>query len=317
MSDKDKKANNSGEETPNTIADVVFPTQDELLSAESEKQSEVPQEQSEVSQEQSEVPEEKTYSNTEQEALNQGWVPKDQFKGDRDNWTDAGEYIRRGKLIDRIGSQSKELQRMQKTNEELINLVKKQSERIAEEKANEALQQKREAISLGDVESAEKLEHKYNEYVQEQEMIKGQSKNNQQQELAPEYHEFVGRNKNWLNNDTPENAAMVMYADKLEQSLQKNSPDLSLNERLDEVEKSVKTFFANKFENSNRKRAPAVEHKTAAPKRDPKKITFDDLPDDAKRIVNNFVRVDVSGKLSRDEYAQQLVLTGAVDLNRS
>jgi hypothetical protein len=305
MSNEDQ---NSSDTNKKSSDDVVFPTKEELLGTEAEENNE-PQEENNNSSE------ENSYSDIERQALDQGWVPKDQFKGDRNNWTDAGEYIRRGKLIDRIGSQSKELQRLQKTNEDLINLVKKQSERIVEEKATEVLQKKREAISVGDIESAERFEKKYNEYVQEQESIKAHS--NQAQEIDSEYKDFVARNKYWLNNNTPENAAMVVYADNLEQALQKSNPNLPLSERLEEVENGVKTFFASRFDNPNRRRAPAVEAKTSTPKRDPKKVTFDDLPEEAKRIVNNFVRVDTTGKLSRDEYAQQLVLTGAVDINRS
>ena len=58
----------------------------------------------------------------EQEALNSGWVPKDQFNGDEHKWVDAAEYLRRGELFKKIESQSKELKDVKRALQEMKKL---------------------------------------------------------------------------------------------------------------------------------------------------------------------------------------------------
>src|ERR1700758_5180010 len=56
---------------------------------------------------------------TQQEALSQGWVPKEEFSGDPEKFVDAGEFLRRGELFRKIESQSKEMKDMRKALQEL------------------------------------------------------------------------------------------------------------------------------------------------------------------------------------------------------
>ena len=58
-------------------------------------------------------------SPVQQEALDQGWVPKDQFDGDPEKFVDAGEFLRRGELFRKIESQSKEMKELRKALNEL------------------------------------------------------------------------------------------------------------------------------------------------------------------------------------------------------
>uniref|UniRef100_A0A6M3J1E4 Uncharacterized protein n=1 Tax=viral metagenome TaxID=1070528 RepID=A0A6M3J1E4_9ZZZZ len=257
---------------------------------------------------------ENEYSGPEQEAIREGWLPKEQFKGDPNLWVSAPEFIRRGKLIDRIGSQHKEIENMRKANEELVNLVKKQAEKLSQEKATEILAKKREAIAQGDVNSAEYYEKEYNTY--QNELHSYQAPKNNDKDLPREYRDFADRNATWLNPNSAENNAMMVYADKLDQELARDNPSLSVQDRLDEVESRVKDLFPHRFDDSRAKRAPAVEGKKLSPKRDPNKITFNDLPEDIKKVVNNMVKADRSGKLTRDEYAQQLLISGAVTIEK-
>jgi len=52
------------------------------------------------------VVEEDEVSPMTQKALTEGWVPKEDFKGDEDSWVEAKEFVFRGELMDRIKKQS-------------------------------------------------------------------------------------------------------------------------------------------------------------------------------------------------------------------
>jgi len=62
-----------------------------------------------------EVPgEAKPLSRIQEEAINQGWVPKEEFAGEEDEFIDAAEFVRRGELFRKIESQSKEMKELRK-----------------------------------------------------------------------------------------------------------------------------------------------------------------------------------------------------------
>jgi hypothetical protein len=62
------------------------------------------------------------------EASKMGWVPKDKYDGDPKRWVDAGEFVRRQELFDKIHSQSKELTKMRKQMEAITKKVTDWSE---------------------------------------------------------------------------------------------------------------------------------------------------------------------------------------------
>ena len=88
-------------------------------------------------------------SPVQEEALAQGWVPKDEYEGDPDRWVDAGEFVRRGELFRKIESQSKELKDVRKALAELAKHNSKIRE-VEYARAIEGLKaQKKEAASPG------------------------------------------------------------------------------------------------------------------------------------------------------------------------
>ena len=114
----------------------------------------------------------KEYSDKEKEALAKGWKPKDEYKGNPEDWVPAKEFMVRGNMIDKINRLERSLSEYANSNRTLLDMVQKQSERISEKDAKELLEKKREAIVEGDVEKAEEYEVKYNELKQEVESFK-------------------------------------------------------------------------------------------------------------------------------------------------
>src|SRR3990167_6558130 len=91
----------------------------------SENTQEIPQEEP-VQQEAAVVQKEETqYTDIEQNAMELGWKPKDQFNDSEKEFIGAEEYLRRGPLIKEIMSRNRELKEMKDTLKKLSDHVSK------------------------------------------------------------------------------------------------------------------------------------------------------------------------------------------------
>ena len=111
---------------------------------------------------------------TQQEALAQGWVPKDEYDGDPEKFVDAGEFLRRGELFRKIESQSKEMKDMRKALAEMA----KHNAKIREVEYQRALDtlkaEKKAALSEGDADRVVEIDDKID-------LVKTQQKQDAQQ----------------------------------------------------------------------------------------------------------------------------------------
>lgn len=232
---------------------------------------------------------------TQQEALAQGWVPKDDFQGDPEKFVDAGEFLRRGELFRKIESQSKEMKDMRKALQELAK-HNSQIRDIEYKRALETLKaEKKAALSEGDADRVVDIDDRID-------LVKAQQRQDavqtaQQaipQEVHPELKNWIGRN-GWYET-TP---SMRGWADArgIELAQEGKSP----TEVLNTLEKEVKTRFSEKFHNPNRERAAAVE--TGKSRAAGKATAEYELSDVEKQVMNTLIR---QGVLSKDEYITQL-----------
>lgn len=213
-------------------------------------------------------------------AMSRGWRPKDKFEGNPDDWRDAKTFLEKGELLDAIHS----LKKQSKDNKETIEKLVKQQSLIAEESYNRALEDVRlkhkEAVQIGDVEAAGKAA---------QQMIDLAKKDTTPvPQFDPEIAQFVERNKTWFNHNTPENAAMTVYADKMEQKIRNENPQMSSTSILSAVEADVKKNFSRYFQ-SNTPEVSAV----ASPKSTPglsKQTSLSDLPRFQQIMIQKFRR---------------------------
>lgn len=256
-------------------------------------------------------------SDIEKEAMEKGWAPKKEFKGPEDRWATAREFVDRMKMMEKIDNQRKELNDLKKLNQETLFLLKKNGKETAEGRLTELLKQKHQAIEEQDIEKAEEYERKYNEAKTEVEGFKDlEIKQQANSAIPPEAEKFMERNKKWFNDESPESSAMKGYAMQVELSLMKQYPGWEIGTRLDEVERQVKSFFHDKFENPKRDKAVAVEGKIAKSSKNINQVTYDDLPAEAKSVIDTFYKRNKKSSISRDQYAQQLVSSGAVALDK-
>lgn len=235
-------------------------------------------------------------SPVQQEALEQGWVPKDEFEGDPERFVDAGEFLRRGELFRKIESQSKELK---KTNAALAELARHNAKIREQEYARAVADlkaQKKTALSEGDADKVVEIDDKL-DLVKDQQRLATQQALQQpiQQEVHPEL-------QNWISNNSwyETNKGMRGWADArgIELAEEGKSP----REVLKTLEKEVKDRFKEKFTNPNREKVGAVEGVRGRPAAGKTDDNYE-LSDTERTIMNTLVNQKV---LTKEEYIAQL-----------
>jgi hypothetical protein len=231
---------------------------------------------------------------TQNEALNQGWVPKDEFEGDAEKWVDAGEFLRRGELFRKIETQSKEMKEMRKALGELA----KHNSKIREVEYERALQtlkaEKKAALNEGDADKVVDIDDRIDLVKAQQRQEAATAVQQVSQEIHPELKNWINRN-GWYETT----ASMRGWADArgVELAQEGKSP----SEVLVALEKEVKTRFSEKFHNPNRDRASAVE-----PGRTRANVKADaefELTDVEKQVMNTLVR---QGVMTKEKYIADL-----------
>jgi hypothetical protein len=233
----------------------------------------------------------------QEEALSQGWVPKEEFDGDGDRWVDAPEFVRRGELFRKIESQSKELKDVKNALKELAKHNSKVRE-VEYQRAVESLKaQKKTALSEGDADRVVEIDDKLDLVKDQQRQLVVQQTQEATQAIEQGYHPEL---QNWVSKNSwyESNRSMRAWADArgIELAEEGKAP----REVLKSLEKEVKERFKEKFSNPNRDRASAVEGN--APRGRSASADYE-LSDVEKTVMKTLVD---GGHITKEEYIKQL-----------
>lgn len=143
-----------------------------------------------------------------QKAVEQGWAPKDQWRGPEQDWVDYGEFNRRGELMSHISRTNDRLDHVSKENNELkqaLNKFQELNNNIINDKYQNILgalkEQRAEAISMGDGEKVNEIDDKIDTFKKEMdqnEPTKEPAKDPEQpQDVPAEYYDFANKHE-WL-----------------------------------------------------------------------------------------------------------------------
>lgn len=241
-------------------------------------------------QEQQQAPE---HSPAEIQALEQGWVPKEEFAGDEHKWVDAGEFLRRGELFQKIDSQNRKLKEIEKT----FQAYKTHAERVEENAYKRALddlkQKKVEALENADAKAVVQIDDEISDLKTKQAEIANVSVS---EDPHPEFQAWTEQNT-WYTNSEP----MRAYADALGRTLARQGK--SPSDVLKEVSKAVREEFPNKFRNPNRDKASAVESGEKSTSNANTSKSRISLSEDETRIMNTLVR---GGHITKEKYMADL-----------
>jgi len=232
------------------------------------------------------------HTEAELEAMDSGWVPKEEYKGVEHKWVDAGEFLRRGELFKKIEDQSKQLKDVRSA----LNEMKKLHGQVREVEYKRALdalrEQKRTALQDGDADAVIAAEERIDLVKEQVKQLQSEPQVVQESTEHPEFTQWTERNS-WYKSSGP----MKAFADALGQDLSRagNSP----SEVLKKVEAEVRKEFPNKFRNPNQDKPGAVETGRAA---GVSKGSFT-LTDQQRKIMNNLVR---QGVMTEKKYIEDL-----------
>jgi len=227
------------------------------------------------------------------EAAEDGWVPQDQWKGDKTKWVDAKAFVERGESFlpivnARLRKEREHTAELAKQVEELRNgnaaflkfheqvVAKEQREKAAAIAELEAVRKK--AVTDGDGET----------FAAADKQIKALEKEPDPQPIQkPE--RLSAETQSWLTENPWYNTDPVLrsVADSLSDVLAAESPTLKGKKFLDKLTEKVKIEMPHKFGNSRREESVTTEH-TSKPSK--KARTYDHLPDDARKACDEFVK---------------------------
>lgn len=233
------------------------------------------------------------------EAKRQGWVPKEEFTGPEDKWTDAENFVKRGKEINAILRKDneflkREVAEMKSTMMEFKKFHAETEKRAYERAMSDLREQKKEAIAAGDGEKVLQVDDAIDELktARKEEKAAAPAPN----QIDPAFIEWQEENK-WFGKDTE----LTAEANLIGEVVKRQNPTLIGTEFLDEVTKRVKRMYPEKFTNANRNRPNPVEGSTAKPA-GPRGKGFNDLPPEAKAACQKFEK---QGLMTKEQYLKE------------
>lgn len=230
---------------------------------------------------------------SEQDAMQSGWVPKEDFNGDVGKWVDADEYLRRGELFKKIEFQSRELKDVKRALVEMKKLHSSVRE-VEYQRAMDTLKsQKKSALEEGDADAVIAADERIALVREQQKSLQAEPVDIQEtQDEHPTFVQWKAQN-NWYSSNGP----MRAFADALGMELA--GKGMRPDDVLKQVEKEVRSEFPNRFRNPNQARAGAVEGVTA---KGTSRGSFS-LTGEETRVMKTLVR---QGVMTEAEYIKDI-----------
>lgn len=205
-------------------------------------------------------------------ASEMGWAPKDQFRGDPEDWKPADQFIRAGKDIQR--NMSRELKELKGT----VSNISRTSAALLEQQLAERdaywTQQRREAIEAGDQEAVDHADAQRQKIQQQAPTV---------QVVDPATETFTQKHAGWWQKDPEATNYAINRADYYAKQ------GLSAARQLAAVEQDMKGIFPDLFP-APAKAAPSVARpasRAASPSSRGKSLH--DLPAEAQAVARDMV----------------------------
>lgn len=246
-------------------------------------------------------------SPVEQKALEQGWVPQDQWQGDPEAWRPAKEFVERGELYKSIHSTKRELKQTQAALQAQMRHHELVFQKAYEKAYKELRDQKRQAMKEQDFDQLQEVEAKIEnlqvEHQQEAAQLQAAKQVASQPAVAPEFQAFLDKNP-WYTQD-PE---LNLEADLIGSNFIRFGG--SKDQLFNHVEKEIRKRHPDKFGLARPK--VAAPSAVAAPSRKAAtkgELTINDVPEHMKEVIENFA---ASSGISKADYIKELKRIGAI-----
>jgi len=232
----------------------------------------------------------------EERAKLQGWVPLDGFKGDKERWISADEFVKRAdtvmpilksqnkKLEDKLLNLSKELQEQKDLSKKMIKIHGKYTEDAYNDRINTIRRLKSDAVELGDVDKYKQLEAEESKIPIPEKIEIDESPI---QAIDPGVLKWQEENAHWYGNDKD----LTEYTDIIAEKMGKSGHNFTPYQFCEEVKKRVKTMFPEKFNGAGNISSGVDEPGTRGSDtmQSKKGKTWNDLPKDAKEQCSSLM----------------------------
>ena len=244
----------------------------------------------------------------EDRAKLQGWVPKEEFRGDVERWKPADEFLKVGEdrwpvqneriktLESRLSSTLEKLDRQDKSIKDFVEFQKGRDQRAVETAKRELKEEQLQAVKDSDQNKFIELDKKITELDKQPEK---DSKKDEEAEIPPGYPEWCAENE-WYETDFE----MTAYADQVAGIIRRKKKDLHGKAFFEKVGEAVKNKFPENFKNPNREKVGAVEGAGGEGNEigGGKKQIYSNLPPEAKAACDMYVK-DIPG-FTKEQYCK-------------
>jgi hypothetical protein len=232
-------------------------------------------------------------SPVEQRAMDQGWVPQEDWSGDPADWRPAKEFLDRGELFRKIEDQKRELKQMRAAMEEFGKHHSQVKELAYKQALADLRTKKKEALEAGDADAVIAIDDRIAETREAQKQAAPATP--QTNEPHPAFVQWQAKNA-WYQSDR----VMKLYADDVAVQMYQRGINDPV-EILEEVDRQVRKQFKDKFENPARSRPGAVEGaKPVRKENDPEAGVK--MSDAEKRIMQ---RIIATGAITKEKYLEE------------
>lgn len=254
---------------------------------------------------------EKVLSVDEERASQHGWVPKDQWQGDPEEWIPARVFNMRGDLFGRIAKDKKEISELRQTVGYLVEERQSAFDTGYKQGLAELRAQRREALEAGDVEKVEQLEDRIDEFKKEHTAKKQefeQKTAQKQQQENPVFDAWHVDNDWYTTNPTLTTYANEVASEMASQA-QAKGVQVDYPKLLQEITRKVKQKFPEKFGRTQveTKQQSAVDGGSDSaedkPSKRSSKFSEADLSDQERSIMNTVLKTT---ELTKEQYLEQV-----------
>lgn len=247
-------------------------------------------------------------SPAEQEARQFGWVAKEEFQGNPDEWRDADTFLKRGREINgflrkdldkikgQLSAKEVELNELRSAMDEFKQFTRQNIEREYKAKLDILKAEKKQAISEGDGDKVIEIDDAIDSLKDEaaKQVLKPVNDTSTQQKIL----------NAWLDeNPVFADPEVMDLVDTLAPGIKAKNPTLVGRDFLEKVAEQVKKLVPSKFDtNSNRPSAVSSSSDSGAGRTGGKKKSYADLPSEAKAACDKFVK---QGLMTQAEYIKE------------
>lgn len=214
-----------------------------------------------------------------EQAISQGWKPKEEYTGDPDKWVDFEEFNRRAPFFEAISKANKKVKTLEEQLDALMKHHNDTREREYKRAKEELLAEKKAAAKDQDLERVIEIDEQLQQLEQ-------QPKTTIKPTTPPELIAFGEKNE-WYGKDK----VMTAFANGIGADIERANPNLPVDKVLELVEKEVKENFPQKFSKPQvTSVAPSRHSPTGITTGKKKSLTYNDLPEEAKMIYSRLVK---------------------------